>query len=101
MINLSQGTIEKIEKDGYKVTGVITQLDEETVEITELPIRQWTQSYKETLEAWVIGSDKTPALVKVGLEFQFVFPQTNIDPMECLRITRNTILIEQCTLLSH
>ena len=27
----------------YQINGVITQLDETTLEITELPVRKWTQ----------------------------------------------------------
>lgn len=60
-----QGTIEKADKDGYKVSGLIERMDDSTIEITELPIRCWTQSYKEQLEAWVVGTEKSPALVKV------------------------------------
>lgn len=60
-----QGTIEKADKDGYKVGGLIERIDESTIEITELPVRTWTQSYKEQLEAWVVGTEKAPALVKV------------------------------------
>lgn len=42
-------------------------IDEETVEITELPLRVWTQPYKEQLEAWVEGKEKNPALVKASI----------------------------------
>lgn len=62
---LLQGTIEKAEKDSYKVTGTIEWIDDSTIEITELPIRVWTQTYKELLESWVAGTEKVPALVKV------------------------------------
>eukprot|EP00930_Biecheleria_cincta_P068889 TRINITY_DN56718_c0_g1_i1.p1 TRINITY_DN56718_c0_g1~~TRINITY_DN56718_c0_g1_i1.p1 ORF type:complete len:1479 (+),score=323.22 TRINITY_DN56718_c0_g1_i1:52-4488(+) len=34
----------------YEVTGVITKRNETTLEITELPIKSWTQNYKEFLE---------------------------------------------------
>jgi DNA topoisomerase-2 len=61
----SQGTIEKDAKEGYKCTGTIQRIDDSTVEITELPIRTWTQNYKEMLESWVAGSDKQPAWCKV------------------------------------
>lgn len=54
------------EKDKYKCTGIIAHIDEATVEITELPVRMWTQSYKENLEAWVVGTEKVPALIKVS-----------------------------------
>lgn len=61
----SQGTIEKDAKEGYKCTGTIQRIDDSTVEITELPIRTWTQNYKEMLESWVAGSDKQAAWCKV------------------------------------
>lgn len=31
----------------YKVTGKVTKIDECTLEITELPVKKWTQDYKE------------------------------------------------------
>jgi DNA topoisomerase-2 len=51
--------------DKYKCTGTYNMISDDTLEITELPIRSWTQPYKEQIEAWVVGSDKNPALVKV------------------------------------
>src|SRR5258708_1450478 len=39
-----KGTIERIAGDKYKVTGTYRIINETTVEITELPIRSWTQS---------------------------------------------------------
>ncbi|GAA5985936.1 hypothetical protein JCM10908_006339 [Rhodotorula pacifica] len=59
-----RGTIEKTEKDGYKCSGLIERLDDSTVEITELPVRTWTQNYKEMLESWVAGTEKQTAWVK-------------------------------------
>lgn len=40
------------------MTGTIRQLDETTLEITELPIRKWTQDYKEFLEELVKPEDR-------------------------------------------
>lgn len=34
----------------YAVTGIINQIDDTTLEITELPLKKWTQDYKEFLE---------------------------------------------------
>ena len=40
-------------------------LDASTVEITELPVKTWTQSYKETvLEPMLAGTDKVPAVIQ-------------------------------------
>ena len=42
----------------YQITGVINQIDDTTLEITELPVRKWTQDYKEFLEEMVKPEDK-------------------------------------------
>lgn len=34
----------------YTVTGIINQIDDTTLEITELPLKKWTQDYKEFLD---------------------------------------------------
>lgn len=34
----------------YTVSGIINQIDDTTLEITELPLKKWTQDYKEYLE---------------------------------------------------
>jgi DNA topoisomerase-2 len=56
-------------KGGYKLTGIINKIDAVTVEITELPLRSWTQSYKEQLEEWLAGTPKTPAWVSDYKEY--------------------------------
>lgn len=33
-------------------------MDSKTIEITELPVRKWTDDYKKQLEDWVIGAEK-------------------------------------------
>ncbi|KAI8592154.1 DNA topoisomerase [Geranomyces variabilis] len=58
-----QGNIEMTSKDKFKVTGLIEKIDETTVKITELPIKCWTQSYKEDLDSWVTGTEKEPAWI--------------------------------------
>ena len=48
------------------------QRDATTLEVTELPIRKWTQDYKEFLETLIKPEDKNaPALIEVlsGLLF--------------------------------
>ena len=47
--------------DSYYVSGSISRLDDITVEITELPLKTWTQPYKEFLEGLMdtgTGKDK-------------------------------------------
>ena len=48
-----KGTIDEVmTKTGrsYVINGIISQIDDTTLEISELPIRKWTQDYKEFLE---------------------------------------------------
>ena len=44
------GTIKKSENNSYISKGVYKWIDNETLEITELPIGTWTEDYKEFLE---------------------------------------------------
>ena len=56
-----KGTIERSSKEGgtsYIVSGIIEEVNETTVRITELPIRRWTQDYKEFLESISQGNEK-------------------------------------------
>lgn len=59
-----KGYIEQIAPDKVKISGRVSKLNETTVEITELPIRTWTQTYKEQLESWRVGTDKVPPMIK-------------------------------------
>nr|6CA8_A Chain A, DNA topoisomerase 2 [Plasmodium falciparum] len=45
-----KGRIESNGKTGYETIGIINKIDNDTLEITELPIKKWTQDYKEFLE---------------------------------------------------
>lgn len=42
------------------------KIGDNTVEITELPVRRWTQDFKEMLEEMTNEAEKVPAVVKVG-----------------------------------
>ncbi|WOK99049.1 DNA topoisomerase 2-like [Canna indica] len=42
----------------YTITGIIEVADNTTLRVMELPIRRWTQDYKEFLEAMMTGNDK-------------------------------------------
>ena len=51
------------------------QRDATTLEITELPIRKWTQDYKEFLETLIKPEDKNaPALIEVLSYVAFLPP---------------------------
>ncbi|XAR54371.1 DNA topoisomerase (ATP-hydrolyzing) [Bertholletia excelsa] len=57
-----RGTIEKTATketgNSYTVSGFIEEINETTVRISELPIRRWTQDYKDFLESIMVGNDK-------------------------------------------
>ena len=62
-----KGPIERVEQDKYKVSGIIEKISDNTIEITELPIRKWTQDFKEMLEEYTTGSEKVPSTVRVSV----------------------------------
>lgn len=64
-----KGFIELEATERYRVSGIIRKLSDTTVEITELPVKVWTQSYKEQLETWMAGSEKSPAWIKDYKEY--------------------------------
>ena len=59
-----KGEIKQTAKNKYDVSGVVTKIDDTTVEITELPIHKWTQGFKAELEAMMVA-DKGEGSVKV------------------------------------
>ncbi|KAH7638897.1 dna topoisomerase 2-alpha-like protein [Dermatophagoides farinae] len=44
-----KGTVVKVEPMNYVINGEVAKLDEQTIEITELPIGTWTLPYEETV----------------------------------------------------
>ncbi|CAJ0964566.1 unnamed protein product [Ranitomeya imitator] len=65
-----KGAIQELGQNQYAVSGEIFVLDRNTVEITELPVRTWTQVYKEqVLEPMLNGTEKTPALISDYKEY--------------------------------
>ena len=59
------GTIKKVGDNKYDVLGTVKKIDDTTVEITELPIHKWTQSFKAELEA--MCGEKGEGPIKVRL----------------------------------
>jgi len=76
-----------VEHDKYKVSGIMEKVDDTTLEILELPIRKWTQDYKEMLEEYTTGTDKVPATIKVSS-----FSSQKNSPYLLVRITKSIIL---------
>uniref|UniRef100_A0A7N8WP82 DNA topoisomerase 2 n=1 Tax=Mastacembelus armatus TaxID=205130 RepID=A0A7N8WP82_9TELE len=59
-----KGVIHELGQNQYLVSGEVSVIDKNTIEITELPVRTWTQTYKESvLEPMLQGTEKTPALI--------------------------------------
>jgi hypothetical protein len=42
----------------FLCTGTAKKIDSKSIEITELPIRKWTDDYKKQLEDWIVGTEK-------------------------------------------
>jgi DNA topoisomerase-2 len=58
-----KGEVTAMGPDRYKFSGVVKQTGDTEVEITELPIRTWTQDFKDKLEE-VIKAEKVPSYIK-------------------------------------
>lgn len=62
------GEPEDLGGDRFKFSGRITQTGDNEVEITELPVRMWTQDFKDKLEE-IIKAEKTPSFIKDYTEY--------------------------------
>ncbi|KAL4923578.1 DNA topoisomerase 2 [Aspergillus undulatus] len=58
-----KGEVTQLGPDRFKFSGIIKQISEKEVEVTELPVRTWTQDFINKLEE-MIKADKTPSLIK-------------------------------------
>lgn len=59
-----KGVVESVGDFRYVTSGEVSIIGPDKIEITELPIGTWTQTYKETvLEPMLHGTDKTPAII--------------------------------------
>ena len=63
-----KGTIEDMGSDRWKFSGIINQTGDNEVEITELPIRMWTQDFKDRLEE-ILKAEKVPSFIKDYVEY--------------------------------
>ncbi len=58
------GSIEQLDAQRFVVNGEAAILSSKSFEITELPIRVWTQTYKESvLETFLNGTEKMPSFI--------------------------------------
>ncbi|XP_047465967.1 DNA topoisomerase 2-alpha isoform X2 [Mugil cephalus] len=59
-----KGTIEQVMDNQYMNSGEVSIIDSTTIEISELPVKSWTQTYKENvLEPMMNGTEKVPPLI--------------------------------------
>ena len=58
------GTIEKLDASRYVCSGEVGLIDDKRVEITELPVKTWTQAYKESVLEPMLGTEKVPAIIE-------------------------------------
>jgi DNA gyrase/topoisomerase IV subunit A len=84
-----QGDIEQISKEKYKINGIIRKLNDETVRITELPIRVWTQNYKEQLEQWISGTERVTSWVQVRVYTLFMLIKIDEELKISIKLIRN------------
>jgi len=59
-----RGSFAALGQQRYVCNGEIATLGENKLEITELPVRTWTTSYKEDLEKMMTGDEKSPAQIQ-------------------------------------
>ena len=62
------GEAEELAPDRFKFSGRIHQTEDNEVEITELPVRMWTQDFKDKLEE-IIKAEKIPSFIKDYTEY--------------------------------
>jgi len=89
-----KGTIKKTGEHKYDVTGIASKLNDTTIEVTELPIHKWTQTYKAELEAMI--SEKGDGVIKV--RGTAVLKDSSVE-FRC-RTIRNTTITLTCISLS-
>ena len=58
-----KGTVTQMAPDRYKFSGIIRQTGDSELEITELPIRMWTQDFKNKIVD-IIKAEKVPSFIK-------------------------------------
>ena len=92
-----------VEPQKYMVYGCISRLGPTSLEITELPIRSWTQSYKESvLEPMLTGNEKSPPFIRYVYIQSFDLPYhhkgTTVDIIILIVTTRSTTQIQRSSL---
>jgi DNA topoisomerase II len=60
-----KGKIYQADHETYVTEGVIRKVDNKTLAITELPLRTWTNSYKEYLDSKWLGNEQLAGMARV------------------------------------
>lgn len=63
-----EGVTEELGEGRFKFNGIVNETGDCEVEITELPIRVWTQDFKDRLEE-IIKAEKVPSFIKDYTEY--------------------------------
>lgn len=58
-----RGTVTQMGPDRYKFSGIIKKTSDTELEITELPVRVWTQDFKDRIVE-IIKAEKVPSFIK-------------------------------------
>ncbi|XP_006971875.1 DNA topoisomerase 2-alpha isoform X2 [Peromyscus maniculatus bairdii] len=100
-----KGTIEELASNQYVINGEVAILNSTTIEISELPVRTWTQTYKEqVLEPMLNGTEKTPPLITDYREYhtdttvRFVIKMTEEKLAEAERVGLHKVFKLQTSL---
>ena len=64
-----RGEIHQVETTRFLVNGEVAEIADNQIEITELPVRTWTQNYKEYLETLSNPTDKNAAFISDFKEY--------------------------------
>lgn len=83
-----RGTITRLKNEQYQTTGNYEVLDENTIRITELPIRVWTNDYKDkVLDKLVIDDVKTKSKPETKNKTQFLTKYDNASGNDSVNYT--------------
>uniref|UniRef100_A0A8C9UBH7 DNA topoisomerase 2 n=1 Tax=Scleropages formosus TaxID=113540 RepID=A0A8C9UBH7_SCLFO len=103
-----KGTIEEMVTNQYMISGEVAILDSTTIEISELPVKTWTQTYKENvLEVMLNGTEKVPPFITDYKEYhtdttvRFIVKMTEEKLREAEAAGLHKVFKLQCPLTCH
>ncbi|KAF2215953.1 hypothetical protein CERZMDRAFT_34549, partial [Cercospora zeae-maydis SCOH1-5] len=88
------GQTEQLSADRFKFPGRIVKTGNNEVEITELPVHQWTQDFKDKLEE-IIKAEKVPSFIKDYTEYNTPETVHFIIKMEEKKLAENQDKLEE------